>query len=75
MVAPGGEALPDTNNAVSFVAVCGVFGLFAVGLCAARIYSRVRPKLIMRVEDYLIIIPTVTIWPSHPVLEKILISL
>lgn len=75
MATPGGEALPDTNNAQSYIIVCGIFLALAVGLCVARIYSRIRPKLIMRVEDYFIIIPTVISYPSPQVPNTIIISL
>jgi hypothetical protein len=62
MAAPAGKVLPDTNKAPSYLITCGIFNVLAIGLCAARIYSRLRPKLLMRVEDYLIVIPMVIIF-------------
>ncbi|KAF2014200.1 hypothetical protein BU24DRAFT_423226 [Aaosphaeria arxii CBS 175.79] len=53
-----GPPPPDTNFAPTFLGVTGVFTLLAIGLCGARLYSRIRPKFLLRIDDYLILIGT-----------------
>ncbi|KAL5385073.1 hypothetical protein DPSP01_004884 [Paraphaeosphaeria sporulosa] len=59
MSALDGQPPPDTNYAPTFLAVTGVFTLLAIGLCSARIYSRLRPKPNLRIDDYLISTATI----------------
>lgn len=54
-----GPPPPDTNYAPTFLAVTGVFTVLAIGTCSARIYSRLRPKSNLRIDDYLIAVATV----------------
>ncbi|KAF2439100.1 hypothetical protein P171DRAFT_370495 [Karstenula rhodostoma CBS 690.94] len=54
-----GPPPPDTNYAPTFLAVTGVFTLLAIGLCSARIYSRLRPRFNLRIDDYLILVATI----------------
>ncbi|KAH7081358.1 hypothetical protein BKA63DRAFT_206862 [Paraphoma chrysanthemicola] len=60
MSAVSGPPPPDTNNAPAFLGVTGVFTLLAIGLCSARVYTRIRPKgSSLRVDDYLVLIGTI----------------
>ena len=61
---------PDTNNAPNYLVPCGVLTVIALGLCIARIWSRLRANarlLALRTErrlspdDYLIAVATVSL--------------
>lgn len=54
MGSPSAETPPDTNYGPTYLIVIGVFTTFAVSLCSARIYSRIRPKVNIRFDDYLV---------------------
>ncbi|KAF2031116.1 hypothetical protein EK21DRAFT_111357 [Setomelanomma holmii] len=49
----------DTNYAPAFLGVTGVFTFFAIGFCGARIYTRIRPKVILRIDDYMVLVGTI----------------
>ena len=50
---------PDTNYAPMFLGVTGVFTLLSIGLCGARIWTRIKSEAKLRVDDYLVLIGTV----------------
>jgi len=56
-----GPPPPDTNYAVNYLSVVGVFSIFATSLCAARIWTRIQPKVVLRIDDYMILFATVLI--------------
>ena len=64
----GAPVAPDTNNAPNYLVPCGVLTLFALALCIARIWSRLRANprpVVLRsvsrlsLDDYLIVAATV----------------
>ena len=66
-----GPALPDTNHAPTFLIVVGVFIALVTCLCACRIYSRIRPKVNLHVDDYLILIATVSLSTITSILAQL----
>ncbi|KAF2115960.1 hypothetical protein BDV96DRAFT_492371 [Lophiotrema nucula] len=54
-----GPPPPDTNYGPIYLGVIGVFTVLATGLCGARMISRCRPKVNLRVDDWLILIATI----------------
>ena len=45
---------PDTNYAPNFLITSGLVSVLAVGLCIARIYSRISPTFCLSLDDYFI---------------------
>jgi hypothetical protein len=50
---------PDTNNAIQYLVVCGVFALIAMVLVVMRVSTRTKPVIRLKVDDYLIILAEV----------------
>ncbi|OCL07657.1 hypothetical protein AOQ84DRAFT_408518 [Glonium stellatum] len=61
----GGPASLDTNYAPSFLISTGLVSILALGLCLARIYSRLRPKPRLAWDDYLIAVAMVLSFTSY----------
>ena len=60
-----GPTPPDTNYAPMFLGVTGVFTLLSIGLCGARIWTRIRPEGKLRIDDYLVLVGTVSVSIWH----------
>ena len=66
MGSPNGATPPDTNYGPIYLIVIGIFTVFAVALCSARIWSRICTKSDIRFDDYLVGFATVRMPASCP---------
>ncbi|KAH8654062.1 hypothetical protein BGZ60DRAFT_160091 [Tricladium varicosporioides] len=50
---------PDRNTSLTYVIPCGIFAIIALLFCSARFYTRLRPTVQLRLDDYLIGVGTI----------------
>jgi hypothetical protein len=61
MMAQAVTPRPDVNLAPNFLIPCGILAICSLGLCSARIYTRCKPVLHLKVDDYLIVLAEVRV--------------